>query len=206
MHLKITKNGVRWLLAMIAIVLTIAFVLGVIYRTEVIGTVAGFDIDWMTGKTLGEIVERYGMFDGWRFDGSGTMAFVECVYHIFGESLWLSVKSDEDLSDPESVVTAVELTVSGTSSVYTPYDWSGYGDFFCGKTLEEVVSCLGDPVGYNEKRSAVAYENRSWAWEIVVFSLDGSYDSPDSVVVEFEPVETLETESGWVLLSEDVIL
>ena len=107
------------------------------------------------------------------------------------------------MSDPESVVTSATVRVA-KSSGYSPYDWSGYEDFFCGKTLEEVVSCAGNPGGYNEQLSAVAYQNGGFASYIIVLSLDGSCDSPDSVVVEFEIVETLEI-SGWKLLSEAFI-
>ena len=161
-------------IAIIALCLAIPlFVLSYIWNPSFYLTKFGkYDLEWMEGKTIVEVVDRYGPLDkGYAYT---------FVYLYGGTVLVLDTRSPGD---------GHYYVKSAYYDSFDPNDWRSVKDFTLsiwakGKTLKAVRKKVGVP-RYYEDDNAVLYDlDGDHLFAKLV--LDGSVESEDSVVISWE--------------------
>jgi len=139
-------------------------------------TFGKYDTEWMVGKTVDEVVERYGLMDYGYEWGGNAYKIRDTVYVL--------------IQTKDSVVVSAEYV----SVLEREMDYDGAAFFLSwaqGKSFGTILETVGEPQYFLDD-STVIYEIRIWYVSVL---LDGSYETENSSVVSTEPL-------GWFSSSE----
>lgn len=163
-----------------------------LFPVQFYGIFNSHDEEWMVGKTVSEVFERYGLFDHRDYLGFSGAYRLSNVYHVY-----LAVHVKGSCYDPNAVVTSVEV-VNEFENYKEEYKDVLYFENWCrGKTLGEIVAKAGAPQYCISDSSAVLYKTIGIHWYVLIY-LDGSYDSPQAVAISFEhPVKYEDSWQPW---------
>jgi len=191
----------RRLIFFLIVVLIFAgfFLLVMPFFPVVIGLFDGYDCQWMEGKTLGEVSERYGIPEFQRFDGTAAMKNVGCGYYVFGDSFQLLMETEGSVNEPDSVVSSARVVRYDDFDlafgyVNYPYDWSRYGDLLVGKTSTEIFALAGVPHFAGSNPNSIVYKIDMGGYFVAIF--DGDPNTGDPKMISFEYVP--ESSDSWI--------
>ncbi len=135
-----------------------------------------YDLEWMEGKTIVEVVDRYGPLD------------YDCVYQrslayqYMGALLVLDVRRPEDGA---WYVTSAYYA-SWDTTEFAPAKQLTLGMWAKGKTLKAVLEKAGQPKFYAGDNGVVYHLDGDYFFLKLI--LDGSVESEDSVVIDVEHI------------------